>query len=433
VTAEGADSLGLREQIAQNQQTIDRLNRDLEKKSDQVRIIQQISSEITSTLDLDQVLEIVLRATERVLGFQHSMILLKDLAADTLRLFASRGYDPSGVGAEVAFGEGVIGVVAERKRIMRVGNLRAGIAYITSIRARLEAAGEVAPGGAAAKLPGLPNAQSQLALPLLVKDRLVGVLAVESTKSNAFDELDEILLRIVGNQAATAIDNARTYQMVEKLSRLKRFFSPQLAELIVTGGADDPLKTHRREVTVAFLDLRGFTAFAETSEPEEVMGVLREYHAEMGKLILDHEGTLERFTGDGMMIFFNDPVPVPNPAERAVRMALAMRDRVASLLGRWRKRGYELDLGVGIAQGYATIGAIGFEGRWDYGAIGTVTNLAARLCGEAKPGQILIALRVAGEVEDLIEAEEVGPLALKGLAKPVPAFNVVRLRGRLNA
>jgi len=433
VPAEGADSLGLREQIAQNQQTIDRLNRDLEEKSDQVRIIQQISSEITSTLDLNLVLEIVLRATERVLGFQHSMILLKDLAADTLRLFASRGYAPSGVGAEVAVGEGVIGVVAERKRMMRVGNLGAGIAYITSIRARLEAAGQVAPAGVAAKLPGLPNAQSQLALPLLVKDRLVGVLAVESPKSNAFDELDEILLRIVGNQAATAIDNARTYQMVEKLSRLKRFFSPQLAELIVTGGADDPLKTHRREVTVAFLDLRGFTAFAETSEPEEVMGVLREYHAEMGKLILDHEGTLERFTGDGMMIFFNDPVPVPNPAERAVRMALAMRDRVAALLGRWRKRGYELDLGVGIAQGYATIGAIGFEGRWDYGAIGTVTNLAARLCGEAKPGQILISLRVAGEVEDLIEAEEVGPLALKGLAKPVPAFNVVRLRGRLNA
>jgi class 3 adenylate cyclase len=234
----------------------------------------------------------------------------------------------------------------------------------------------------------------------------------------------------VGNQAATAIDNARTYQMVEKLSRLKRFFSPQLAELIVTGGADDPLKTHRREVTVAFLDLRGFTAFAETSEPEEVMGVLRDYHAEMGKLILEHEGTLERFTGDGMMIFFNDPVPVPNPAERAVRMALAMRDRVAALLDRWRKRGYELDLGVGIAQGYATIGAIGFEGRWDYGAIGTVTNLAARLCGEAKPGQILVSLRVAGEVEDLIEAEEVGPLTLKGLAKPVPAFNVVRLKDR---
>ena len=196
----------------------------------------------------------------------------------------------------------------------------------------------------------------------------------------------------------------------------------------MTGGADDPLRTHRREVTVVFLDLRGFTAFAETAEPEEVMGVLREYHAEMGKLIIEHDGTLERFTGDGMMIFFNDPTPVPNPAERAVRMAVAMRDRVAALVGRWRKRGYELDLGVGIAQGYATIGAIGFEGRWDYGAIGTVTNLAARLCGEARAGQILVSTRVAMDVEDLIDAEEVGPLVLKGLAKPVPAVNVVRLR-----
>jgi len=215
---------------------------------------------------------------------------------------------------------------------------------------------------------------------------------------------------------------------VERLGRLKRFFSPQLAELIVAGGADDPLKTHRREVTVVFLDLRGFTAFAETAEPEELMGVLREYHAEMGRLILEHEGTLERFTGDGMMIFFNDPVPVPNPAERAIRMAVAMRDRVTQLSAAWHKRGYELALGVGIAQGYATIGAIGFEGRWDYGAIGTVTNLAARLCGEAKGGQILVSSRVVAAGEEIVETEEVGALTLKGLLKPVPTFNVVRLR-----
>src|SRR6266852_5599967 len=192
---------------------------------------------------------------------------------------------------------------------------------------------------------------------------------------------------------------------LNRLERLKRFFSPQLAELIVSGDTDDPLKSHRREVTVVFLDLRGFTAFAETSEPEEVMGVLREYRAEMGKLILAHDGTLERFTGDGMMIFFNDPVPVPNPAERAIRMALEMRDRVGELSVKWRKHGYALDFGVGIAQGYATIGAIGFEGRWDYGAIGTVTNVAARLCGEARPGQILISQRLAAAVEDLLEAE----------------------------
>jgi class 3 adenylate cyclase len=419
---------GLREQIAQNQQTIDRLNRDLAKKSNEVRIIQQISSEITSTLDLDEVLVIVLRALERVLGFQYSMVLLKDLAEAKLRVFASRGYEPSGVGAELGFGQGILGVVAERKRMMRIGNIGASIAYLASIRARMEAEGDITPGGAAAPLPGLAKAQSQLALPLLVKDRLVGVLAVESPKANAFDELDEIVLTIVANQAATAIDNARTYQMVEKLSRLKRFFSPQLAELIVTGGADDPLKTHRRDVTVVFLDLRGFTAFAETAEPEEVMSVLREYHAEMGRLILEHEGTLERFTGDGMMIFFNDPTPVADPAKRAVRMALAMRERVTPLCERWRRRGHELDLGIGIAEGYATIGAIGFEGRWDYGAIGTVTNLAARLCGEAKPSQILISRRVASDAEDLVETEPVGPLVLKGLAKPVPAFNVVGLK-----
>jgi adenylate cyclase len=241
----------------------------------------------------------------------------------------------------------------------------------------------------------------------------------------------------VGRQAAELADLNRglTHRVeeqvaeLERLSRLKRFFSPQLAELIVAGGAEDPLKTHRRDVTVVFLDLRGYTAFAETAEPEELMGVLREYHAEMGTLILAHEGTLERFAGDGMMVFFNDPVPVPNPAERAIRMALAMRERMEHLAALWRKRGYDLETGVGIAQGYATIGAIGFEGRWDYGAIGSVTNLASRLSGEAKPGQILVTRRVLTTVEALVEAEPVGDLALKGFSRPVSTFNLVGLKG----
>ena len=217
---------------------------------------------------------------------------------------------------------------------------------------------------------------------------------------------------------------AEQVAQLERLGRLKRFFSPQLADLIVAGGAADPLKTHRREITVVFVDLRGFTAFAETSEPEEVMGVLGEYHAEMGRLILEYEGTLERFTGDGMMIFFNDPVEIPNPGERAIRMAVAMREVVAGLAARWRKRGWDLALGIGIAQGYATIGAIGFEGRLDYGAIGTVTNLAARLCGEAAAGQILIPARVAAVIESIVDADEVGPLSLKGLARPVSVWSV---------
>jgi adenylate cyclase len=216
---------------------------------------------------------------------------------------------------------------------------------------------------------------------------------------------------------------------LERLGRLKRFFSPQLAELIVSGDADDPLTTHRREITVVYLDLRGFTAFAESAEPEEVMGVLREYHAAMGELILQYEATLEHFAGDGMLIFFNDPAPIPNPAEQAVRMALAMRERVNELTLKWRKLGYELGFGVGIAQGYATIGAIGFEGRWEYGAIGSVPNLAARLCGEAKPGEILITQRLLGVVEEWVEAEAAGELSLKGFHRPVAAYNILRLKG----
>jgi class 3 adenylate cyclase/ActR/RegA family two-component response regulator len=215
---------------------------------------------------------------------------------------------------------------------------------------------------------------------------------------------------------------------LERVGRLRRFFSPHLAELIVSGGADDPLKSHRREITVVFLDLRGFTAFAEVAEPEEVMAVLREYHQVAGRMVLEYEGTLEHFTGDGITILFNDPVPIPNPAERAVRMALAVRERVGHMAIDWSKRGYELSLGMGIAQGYATIGAIGFEGRWDYSAIGTVTNLAARLCGEAPGNHILISQKVFAGVEPLIEVEPQEVLTLKGFRRPVAAYRVRGLK-----
>jgi adenylate cyclase len=215
---------------------------------------------------------------------------------------------------------------------------------------------------------------------------------------------------------------------LERIGRLKRFFSPQLAELIVSTGEEKLLESHRREVTVVFCDLRGFTAFSETTEPEEVMEVLREYHAALGELIFQFEGTLERFAGDGLMVFFNDPVPCPDPAARAVRMAVAMRQRVGELTETWRKRGHQLDLGVGIAQGYATLGKIGFEGRFDYAAIGTVTNLAARLCGEAAGGQILISQRVCAAVEGLAVTEPVGELSLKGFVRPVPAYAVCALK-----
>jgi class 3 adenylate cyclase len=215
---------------------------------------------------------------------------------------------------------------------------------------------------------------------------------------------------------------------LERVGRLKRFFSPQLAELVVSSGGEKLLESHRREITVVFCDLRGFTAFSETAEPEEVMGVLREYHTALGTLIFRFEGTLERFTGDGMMVFFNDPLLCPDHAAQAVRMTVAMRRQMDELTEKWRKRGHQLGFGVGIAQGYATLGMIGFEGRVDYGAIGTVTNLAARLCDQARGGQILISQRVYAAVEDLVEAVPAGDLSLKGFHRSVPTFNVVGLK-----
>jgi class 3 adenylate cyclase len=223
----------------------------------------------------------------------------------------------------------------------------------------------------------------------------------------------------------------RVRQQVEELdrmSRLRRFLSPQLAELIVSAGDERILESHRRDITVVFTDLRGFTAFAETADPEDVMGVLREYHAAMGELIFRFQGTLERFTGDGLMVFFNDPIPCPDPPAQAVRMAVAMRERVRELAQAWRRRGHELGFGVGVAVGYATLGRIGFEGRWDYGAIGNVTNLAARLCGEAQAGQILINERVHLMIEHLAEVEPLGEMALRGFHRSVEVYNVLNIQ-----
>ena len=221
---------------------------------------------------------------------------------------------------------------------------------------------------------------------------------------------------------------AQQLSEIERVSRLKRFLSPQVTQLILSSGDDRVLESHRRAITVLFCDLRGFTAFSETAEPEEVMSVLREYHAVLGNLIHKHEGTVERFAGDAIMVLFNDPLPCPDPNLRAVRMAVEMRDQVAELAQKWRKAGYELGFGVGIAHGYATLGRIGFEGRYDYGAVGTVVNLAARLCADAKDGQILIDSKVQSAVEACTSTEPAGDLALKGFHRPVRAFNVGALR-----
>jgi len=215
---------------------------------------------------------------------------------------------------------------------------------------------------------------------------------------------------------------------IERMSRLKRFLAPQVAELVINSGNEKVLESHRRNVSVVYCELRGFAAFAEFAEPEEVLGVLREYHECLGALIHKFEGTLERYAGEGLIVLFNDPLPCPNPSERAVRMAIEMRDAVNRLLENWQKHGYQLGFAIGIANGYATLGRIGFEGRFDYAAIGTVVNLAERLCEEAKSGEILVDAKVQAAIEDVAHAESASELLLKSFQRPVRAFNVTALR-----
>ena len=212
---------------------------------------------------------------------------------------------------------------------------------------------------------------------------------------------------------------------IERMSRLRRFLPPQVADLIVTSGMEGELESHRREITALFCDLRGFTGFTESADAEDVMALLREYHAAVGKIIIRYSGTLERYAGDGVMVVFNDPVPVENPALQAVMMAIEMRGAVGQLTQKWRRLGHEISFGIGIEHGFATLGTIGFEGRFDYAAIGTVSNVASRLCDEAKPGQILISPRVLTMVENAVKVEPVGEFVLKGIRRPLAAYNVL--------
>ena len=265
-----------------------------------------------------------------------------------------------------------------------------------------------------------------LGVPLLRDGFPVGVFGLGRSEVRAFSEREIALVSTFADQAALAIENARLFETVERQRTELARFAPQVASMLSSDEGKSLLTGHRREITALFCDLRGFTAFAETAEPEEVLGVLREYHGMVGELVVAHGGTVEHFAGDGLMVFFNDPVPKPEHRSDAIRAALAMRDGFATLAERWHRSGYDLGLGIGIAVGYATLGRIGFEGRYDYGAVGNVVILASRLSEAAAGGQILVSDRLFAAVEDQFEAEEVEPLALKGFSRPTPVHNILR-------
>ena len=282
----------------------------------------------------------------------------------------------------------------------------------------------------------LGGARSFVAVPMLKERELVGVIVIYRQEVRPFTEKQIDLVQNFATQAVIAIENARllndlnklnqqleqrvTDQVseIERMSKLRRFLPPQVADLIVTSGTEKQLESHRREITALFCDLRGFTGFSESSDPEDVMALLREYHAVIGEIVNKYGGTLERYAGDGVMVVFNDPIPVENPALQAVLMAIDMRAAIGALIEKWRRLGHEIGFGIGVAHGFATLGTIGFEGRFDYAAIGTVSNVASRLCDEAKPGQILISPRVLMAVEDAISVEPVGEFKLKGISRP---------------
>jgi adenylate cyclase len=415
------------------QEQISALTRELKEALEQQTATSEVLKVISSSAgELRRVFETMLENAVRICGAKFGNLWLRE--GDVFRIGATHG-------APQAYVD-----YLRREQAFRP-DPRLGLGQVLRTKEALQAADIAAVPTHGDKtrqaLINLAGARTLINVPMLKDNEVIGVIGVYRQEVRPFTDKQIGLVKSFAAQAVIAIENARLLNElnklnqqlehrvndqvseIERMGRLRRFLPPQVADLIVASGTEKQLESHRREITALFCDLRGFTGFSESSDPEDVMALLREYHAAIGEIINTYGGTLERYAGDGVMVVFNDPIPVDNPALQAVQMALEMRTAIGALTGKWRRLGHEIGFGIGVAHGFATLGTIGFEGRFDYAAIGTVSNVASRLCDEAKPGQILISPRVLMAVEDAVTVEPVGDFTLKGISRPVAAYNVL--------
>lgn len=449
----------VRNQMIENQKILDSLNAELGRKTEEVRIIQQISSQLNSTLELDRILEIILDSMDSVLGFRHCMVLLHDEENEQLTLAASRGFEDHGIGATVKIGQGVLGVVAKRRRIMRMGNLRTQKAYLQNVRTRMAEAGQADKLSEVAELPGLPDVQSQIAIPLVVKDRLVGVFGVESTETSAFDELDELVLSIVANQVANAIDNARLHQSViehsneldeanEQLSGLNTTLEAKVSERTVELSSalddvnrekslsDDLLKRmappevipimlqnkldpRRLQVTVLFTDLVGFTAYTANMEPDEIFSQLNHYFSWAGDIIQRYRGYVNKTNGDGIMALFGVPFESGTHHSDAALAALTMQQELHEQ--------FPFDMRIGLNSGTVTAGMLGPENKSVYDVLGNTVNLASRMEGASAAGGIALSSDTAASLRPYFDLDPLGETEIKGQGT-MTCFNLAGVR-----
>jgi class 3 adenylate cyclase len=424
----------------ENARLLNELRQSLEQQTATSDVLRVISS---SPGELEPVFQAMLENAVRICDAKFGNIYRAE--ADGLRMVAT--HNTSTVFAEALRNSGPqnpVRLMMKKKALVHVADVAATEAYA-----------EREPIAVAAVELG--GTRTLIIVPMLKDNELVGAFTLARQEVRPFTDKQIALVTNFAAQAVIAIENERLLQElrertaqleaqsqelanlnqqleqrvtdqvgeIERMGRLRRFLPPQVADLIVASGSEKQLESHRREITALFCDLRGFTGFTESADAEDVMALLRDYHAAIGEIIIKYNGTLERYAGDGVMVVFNDPVPLENPALQAVLMALELRNALGALTQTWSRLGHEIGFGIGIAHGFATLGTIGYEGRFDYAAIGTVSNVASRLCDEAKPGQILISPRVLTKVENAVKVEPVGEFELKGIRRPLAAYNVL--------